>query len=88
MASDAYLSEQFETMCNEVRFQIARVWTSKIKNSNSINDQDVTAHETTQILKDLTSDLVRNSWNATDFMDEGMKVTRRRDLGNCGRTIA
>ena len=54
------------------------IWKSKIK--NSINDQDVTIHETSQVLKELISDLIRNSWNATLFMAEEMKENRQRDL--------
>jgi len=61
-----------------ISMTIWAIWKSKIK--NSINDQDVTIHETSQVLKELISDLIRNSWNATLFMAEEMKVNRQRDL--------
>ena len=51
------------------------IWKSKIK--ISMNDQDASPHETTQTLRDLILTLVRNSWNATCFMEEDRKTIRR-----------
>jgi hypothetical protein len=47
------------------------IWKSKLK--ISIKDQDVAPNETTQILKELLSDLTRNSWNATRSWKEAGK---------------
>ena len=40
----------------------------------------VAANETKQVLKEMISELVRKSWNATRFMTEEMKGSRRSDL--------
>ena len=48
------------------------IWKVKIK--MSINDQEVHTHETSQILKELITRLIRNSWNATHFMEEKRKL--------------
>jgi hypothetical protein len=54
------------------------IWKSKIK--NSINNQDVATNETTQTLKEILSDVTRNSWNATRIMEGSSKVIRQREL--------
>ena len=54
------------------------IWKSKLK--SSIGNQDVTPNETTQLLKELITDLIKKSWNATRFMEAGSKATRQRDL--------
>ena len=46
----------------------------------SINDQEVSEHETTQTLKELIANLVRNSWNAASFMEDKKKTDRRHGL--------
>ena len=43
-------------------------------------DEDVSIHETTQTLKAQISNLVRNSWNATCFMEENRKTSRRQGI--------
>jgi len=54
------------------------IWKSKIK--ISIQNQDVTPNETTQILTGLLTDQVTKSWNATRFMEEGKRVRKQRKL--------
>ncbi len=54
------------------------IWKSRIK--NSLGNQDVTTHKTTQTLKEMISDLVRKSWNVTRFMEEEMKESQQNDL--------
>jgi len=54
------------------------IWKSKIK--ISIQNQDVTPNETTQILKGLLTDLVTKSWNATRFMEEGKRRRKQKKL--------
>jgi len=47
------------------------IW--KSRNKNAINNQDVSPNETKQILKDLISSLIRNSWIETRFMEDKKK---------------
>jgi len=54
------------------------IWKSKIK--ISIQNQDVTPNETTQILKGLLTDLLTKSWNATRFMEEDRKLKKQKKL--------
>jgi hypothetical protein len=54
------------------------IW--KSRNKNSINNQDVAASDTRELLKELIQDLVRKSWNATRFMEDGKRKTRQRAL--------
>ena len=54
------------------------IWKSKIK--ISINDEDVSIHETTLTLKAQISNLVRNSWNATCYMEENRKMSGRQGI--------
>jgi len=54
------------------------IWKSKIK--ISIQNQDVTPNETTQILKELLTDLVTKSWNATRLMEEGKRERKQKKL--------
>jgi len=54
------------------------IWKSKIK--ISIQNQNVTPNETTQLLKGLLTELVTKSWNATRFMEEGKRVRKRKKL--------
>jgi len=54
------------------------IWKSKMK--ISIQNQDVTPNETTQLLKGLLTDLVTKSWNATRFMEEGKRVRKQKKL--------
>ena len=61
-----------------ISMTIWAIWKSKLK--SSINNQDVSPNETTQLLKEMISDLVKKSWNATRFMEDGSKATRRRAL--------
>jgi len=46
-----------------ISITIWTIWKSKIK--SSINNQDVTTNETTRVLKESISELIRKSWNAT-----------------------
>ena len=52
------------------------IWKSKIK--ISIQNQDVTPNETTQILKGLLTDLVIKSWNTAHFMEEDKKLRKQK----------
>jgi len=54
------------------------IWKSKIK--ISIQNQNVTPNETTQILKGLLTDLLTKSWNATRFMEEDRKLKKQKKL--------
>ena len=61
-----------------ISMTIWAIW--KSRNKNSINNQDVAANETREVLKDLLSDLVRKSWNATRFIEGGRRLNRQRRL--------
>lgn len=54
------------------------IWKSKIK--ASINDLDASPHETSQLLKELITSLVRTSWNTTSFMEDKRQAKRRSEL--------
>jgi len=54
------------------------IWKSKIK--ISIQNQDVTPNETTQILKGLLTDLLTKSWNMMCFMEEDRKLKKQKKL--------
>ena len=58
------------------------IWKSKLK--SSINNQDVSPNETMQLLKELISDLIKKSWNATRFMADGSKANRQQALQRLG----
>ena len=61
-----------------ISMTIWAIWKLNLK--SSINNQDVSPNETPQILKELMSDLIKKSWNATRFMEEGSKATGHRAL--------
>ena len=69
------VSERLRTL---LPMTVWAIWKSKLK--SSIYNQDVTPNETTQLLKEMTSDLIKKNWNATRFMEAGNKATRQRDL--------
>jgi len=52
----------------------------EIKNKDLYSNQDVTPNETTQILKELLTDLVTKSWNATRFIEEGKRRRKQKKL--------
>jgi hypothetical protein len=54
------------------------VW--KSRNKNPINNQDVAASETREVLKELIQNLVRKSWNVARFMEDGKRKTHQRAL--------
>jgi len=54
------------------------IW--KSRNKNSILNQDVTPNETREVLKGLISDLIRKSWNATRFMEDGRRLKQQRTI--------
>jgi len=58
-----------------ISMTIWAIW--KSRNKNSINDQDVTANETREALKDLIQDIIRKSWNATRFLEGGRRMKRQ-----------
>ena len=45
-----------------------------------MNDQEVTTIEARETLKNLISDLVRRSWNATRYMEGGRRSIRQSEL--------
>jgi len=61
-----------------IAMTIRAIWKSKKK--ISIQNQDVTPNETTQILKGLLTDLVTKSWKATRFMEEGKRRRKQKKL--------
>jgi len=54
------------------------IW--KSRNKNSILNQDVAPSETREVLKELTRDLIRKSWNATRFLEDGRRKTQQRTI--------
>ena len=54
------------------------IW--KSRNKNTINNQDVVPNGTIEILKDMISNLIRNSWIATKFMEPTRRTIRQRKL--------
>jgi len=54
------------------------IW--KSRNKNAINNQDISPNETKELLKDLISSLIRNSWTETHFMVDKKKLTCQRQL--------
>ena len=61
-----------ERLCILISMTIWAIW--KSRNKNSINNQDIATNETREVLKDLLSDLVRRSWNATRFIEGGRRL--------------
>jgi len=54
------------------------IW--KSRNKNTINNQGVVPKETIEILKEMISNLIRNSWIATKFMEPTRRMIRQRKL--------
>jgi len=54
------------------------IW--KSRNKNTINNQDVVPNETREILKEMISNLIRNSWMVTKFMEPTKRMIRQRKL--------
>ena len=61
-----------------IALSVWAIW--KSRNKSSINDQEVTPYETAETLKNIITDLVRKSWNATKFMESGARKIRQRKL--------
>ena len=61
-----------------IALTIWAIW--KTRNKFAITDQDIAPTEARETLKELLSDLVRRSWNATRFMEYGRRADRQRDL--------
>ena len=57
---------------------ISAIW--KSRNKNTINNQDVAPGEASSTLKELIRDLMRNSWNATRFLEGSRRKIRQRAL--------
>ena len=68
-------SERAHTL---ISMAIWSIWNSR--NKHSINNQAVVPNEIREALKDILSDLMRKSWNATLFMEGGRRWTRQREL--------
>ena len=47
-----------------------------------MNNQDIATNETRETLKELITDLIRKSWNATRFMEGARRKNRQHDLRN------
>jgi len=54
------------------------IW--KTRNKSTMNNQEVTTIEARETLKNLITDLVRKSWNATRFMEDGRRLDRQCEL--------
>ena len=54
------------------------IW--KSRNKITIIDQDVVPNETRETLKGLIRDLIRRSWNATRFLEDGRRLPRQRAI--------
>jgi|SRR5258706_1057276 len=67
-----------------ISMTIWAIW--KSINKKAINNQDVASNETVEVLKDVISDLVRKSWNATRFMEGGRRLDRSANSSPSGRT--
>ena len=67
-------SKDYERAHILISMAIRSIWNSR--NKHSINNQAVVPNETREALKDILSDLVRKSWNATLFMEAGRRLTR------------
>ena len=50
------------------------------KEQCAVSNQDIAPTETGEALKELLSDLVRKSWNATRFMEGGRRLDHLHDL--------
>jgi len=61
-----------------ISMTIWAIW--KSRNKNTINNQDVGPNETKETLKEMLSNLIRNSWIATRFMEPRRKLIRQRKL--------
>jgi len=61
-----------------ISMTIWAIW--KSRNKNTINNQDVVPNETIETLKEMISNLVRNSWIATKFMEPKRKTIRQRKV--------
>ena len=55
-----------------ISMTIWSIW--KSRNENTINNWDVMLGETTGLLEELIRDLVRKSWNTTQFMEGRQKL--------------
>jgi len=54
------------------------IW--KSRNKNTINNQDIVPNETREILKEMISNLIRNSWMVTKFMEPTKRMIRQCKL--------
>jgi len=54
------------------------IW--KTRNKSAMNNQEVTMIKARETLKNLITDLVRKSWNATRFMEDSRRLDRQRKL--------
>jgi len=54
------------------------IW--KARNKNTTSNQNVSLNESKELLKDLISSLIRNSWIETCFTNDKKRLTRQREL--------
>ncbi len=78
LSSEYGHSKDSERLRILISMTIWAIW--KSRNKNAINNQDVAPNETREVMKELISDLVRKSWNATRFMEGGRRLNRQREL--------
>jgi len=78
MAYENDFNKDAERLRTLISMTIWSIW--KSRNKSTILNQDVAPNETRETLKDLIQDLIRKSWNATRFMEEGSRKIRQREL--------
>ena len=54
------------------------IW--KSRNKSTMNNEEISTIEAKETLKNLVTDLVRRSWNATKYMEKRRKVMRQNEL--------
>ena len=76
--------EDFDYTKDSERLRILLVLTIwaiwKTRNKCAINNQEIAPTEASVTLKELISDLIRKSWNATRFMEGSKRIDRQHDL--------
>ena len=71
-------TKDFERLRILIALTIWAIW--KMRNKCTISDQDIAPTEAGETLKELLYDLIRKSWNATRFMEDGRRIDRQHDL--------
>ena len=72
------LNKDSERLRILITLTVWAIW--KSRNKSSINNQDVSLNETAETLRNIITDLVRKSWNATKFMESRERKIRQHKL--------